>query len=123
MENDERCAITGGPAERGHHLTGRGPDGEQLDEELTAPVGHDGHELVHEDLRREGLDKPLEADTVPERMERRLRRVGLFMGRVAEAVPPLAWLMALARSCARWADELAGFVRALDSWNPGWRLI
>jgi hypothetical protein len=119
---NDGCPITGQRPERSHHLTGRGSDGQQLDDELTAPVSHNAHELVHEDLRNAGIDKRLEMDSVPERLERRLRRVGLFLGRVAESVPPFSWMLALARACQHWADELGGWVYRLDATCPGWRL-
>ena len=122
-EDPEPCVITGKPAERDHHISGRGADEEQLDDDLTVPVSHDGHELVHEDLRNQGIDKPLQADSVPERIERRLRRTGVFLGRMAESVPPLEWMLALARALTRWADELKGWVYRLDTKCPGWRLI
>jgi hypothetical protein len=123
MTDDERrCAISGEPAQRDHHLTGRGADGTQLDDELTVPLSHDGHELVHEDLRNQAIDKPLLADSVPEQIERRLRRVGLFFGRVAESAPPFSWMLLLAREFVRWADELGGWVNRLDTKFPQWRL-
>ena len=50
----ENCAICGGRAVDPHHLTGRGSDRLQLDPDLTAPLCHDDHELIHEDLRTEG---------------------------------------------------------------------
>jgi len=122
MRDDTRCAITGDSAERRHHITGWGTDDAQLDDDLTVPLSHDGHEVVHEDLRNAGLDKPLEADSVPERIERRLRRAGLFLARVAESVPPLSWMLALAQALTRWADELGEWLHRLKTCCPGWEL-
>lgn len=118
----ENCAICGQPGDDWHHLTGRGADDLQLDPEVTAPLCHDDHELIHGDLRAEHVDKPLAAITIVERVAHRLRRVGVFLVRVAEAVPPLRWLARLAAGMRQWADELTGHVRALDAWNPSWRL-
>jgi hypothetical protein len=122
MEEAIRCAICGGDPEDDHHLTGRGSDGEQLDDELVAGLCHDDHELLHEDLRQDGLDKPLRASTIFERVARRLQRVGVFLARVAEGVLPFRWIAGIAAALGRWADELNSSVCALDAWNPGWRL-
>jgi hypothetical protein len=119
---DERCVICGEPACDLHHLTGRGPDGRQLDEELTAPTCHDDHELVHDDLRHQGVHKPLKETSVFERVAYRLERVAVFFARLAEQLP-FAWLQRLAGSMCQWAGELRTGVAALDAWNPNWRLI
>ena len=55
---DEPCATCGKPPEDGNHLTGRGCDHEQLDDELTAPTCHECHEIFHEELRLLDIDCP-----------------------------------------------------------------
>lgn len=102
----EPCAMCGDPADDSHHLTGRGLGHAHLDPDLVAPLCHDDHELVHEDLRQEGLDKPT-AETAPaRRVAFRLRRAAIFLARVADANPALGWLAPLAAALRRWADEL-----------------
>jgi hypothetical protein len=120
--DERRCVITGEHAGRNHHVSGRGADGAQLDDELSVPLTHDAHELVHEDLRNARLDKPLQANSIPERVERRLRRFGLFLARVAEGIPSLGWMQVVAASVTRWADELRGWIDRLDATFPQWRL-
>jgi hypothetical protein len=122
---DEPCAICGRPAAGDHdphHLTGRETPKKQLDDDVTAHLCHDDHELVHEDLRTEGLDRPLGPATPLGRVARRLERVAVFLARVAESVPLMGWMAALAGGVRRWADELHRCEAQLDAWNPGWRL-
>jgi hypothetical protein len=122
MDSD-LCAICGQPADDPHHLTGRGCDGAYLDPDLTASTCHDDHELLHEDLRNEGVDKPLAQATIVEKIVYRLTRTAVFVGRMAEAIPGMAWLANLARGLRRWAEDLRGFVAVLDAWNSGWRIL
>lgn len=121
MDPVEPCAICGQPAVDPHHLTGKGPDGGYLDGELTAPTCHDDHELLHEDLRHDRIDKPLGDVSVFERVAYRLERVAVFFSRLAERTP-FSWVIRLAASMRRWAGELRSGVNALDAWNPAWRL-
>jgi hypothetical protein len=102
-----------------HHLGGRGHDGEYLDP-ATADLCHDDHELVHDDLRRQRIDTPLESRNVLERVERFLLRVGVFLARVAEGTG-IGWCVGLAAACVRMATELHSMIVKLDRWNPGWR--
>jgi hypothetical protein len=120
MDDEKRCAICGKPAEDEHHLIGRGHAFVQLDPTLTADVCHDDHELLHDDCRRQGIDKPLQSTNIFERIERFLQRVGVFLGRVGEATG-IAWCIGLAGSCARFAGELHTAIMALDGWDLGWR--
>jgi hypothetical protein len=100
------CAICGERSHHAHHLTGR--EGEpQLDPDLVAPVCHDDHDLIHEDLRFEGLDRPLVDATTAERLERRLRRLSFFLLRVGETYPDFTWVPVVALHCQIWADDLA----------------
>ena len=121
------CLWCGAPAWRGHHPTGRGPDGRYLDPELRLPYCHDHHELCGDDWRVLGIDDskrgPAPARTLPliERVELRLRRLAATVGRLADAHPQHEWLAALARALKRWADELASDVAARDRRDPGWR--
>jgi len=121
MGDEKRCAVCGAQVRRdGHHLTGRGPDGRYLDPSLVAELCHDDHELVHDDLRRQHIDQPLQSENVLERIERCLRRVGAFLGRVSD-VTGIAWFAALATAGIQWATDLRGVIAALDQWNLGWR--
>ena len=107
----------------GHHVSGRGgPDRAYLDPDLVVDLCHDCHELAHDDLRDQQLDRPLAGTNVLEHIERFLRRVGLFVARFGEATG-IAWCVALARSCARRAADLAAAIAALDGWNPDWRRV
>ncbi len=117
---DEPCAICGRPAEDPHHLTGRGPDSEYLDDDLAAPLCHDDHELLHEDLRHDRIDKPFGDLSVFERVAYRLERVAVFFSRLAEQAP-LQWIVTLAEAMRRWAGELRRGVDDLDSKHPRWR--
>jgi hypothetical protein len=115
-----RCAICGKQVRRdAHHLGGRGHDEEYLDP-ATADLCHDDHELAHDDLRRQRIDAPLESGNVLERVERLLRRVGVFLARVAEGTG-ISWCVGLAAACVRMATDLRHAITALDRWNIHWR--
>ncbi len=120
MPEHEHCLLCGEPCEHQHHLTGRGADHEHLDPALTVPLCHNDHELVHQDLRTDEIDRPLTSATVPERIERRLERVATFLGRAYEFFP-FMWLGCAAAAVRSWATELGQFIAALDQWNTGWR--
>ncbi len=120
------CLVCGDPACRGHHGTGRGPDGQYLDPDLRLPYCHDHHELSHDDWRTLEIDdseqseEPEQRLCFIERVELRLRRLAATAARLAEAHPQHKWLAAGARAMKRWADELACFIAALDKRDPGW---
>ena len=120
MAVSEPCLLCGEPSDHQHHLTGRGVDHAQLDQTLTVPLCHDHHELVHQDLRSGGIDKPLQSTTPPERIARRLERVSTFLGRVYDFFP-FSWLAVAATAVRGWATELAQFITALDQWDIRWR--
>jgi hypothetical protein len=121
------CLWCGAAGWRGHHPTGRGPDGEYLDPELRLPYCHDHHELSHDDWRTLEVhasgrsDEPERGLCFIERVALRLRRLAATVGRLAEAHPQYKWLAAGARALKCWADELACFVAVLDKRDPGWR--
>ena len=120
MTDRHACVLCGLPGDHQHHLTGRGADHEQLDQQFTVPLCHSDHELVHAELRTAKIDRPLSATTVPERMERRLERVAAFLGRAYEYFP-FVWVGCAAVAVRQWALELGQFIAALDQWNPAWR--
>jgi hypothetical protein len=120
MEPTERCIACSKPADHGHHVTGRGSDHDQLDSDLTVPLCHEDHVLIHQDLRTAGIDDPTEMNTVPERIEHRLRRVATLLGRLSEFLSS-TWISAAAIAVVSWANELSQFVAAMDHWNLGWR--
>jgi hypothetical protein len=120
-----RCAYCGVEGAMGHHVTGRDPQLQYLDPRLTIQLCHDHHQLVHDDLRAVGADDPVAKAPrqLPfvERVEWRLRRLAVVLGRLATAVPDWGWLGSLAASAKRWADELASDIRVRDARDPGWR--
>ena len=121
------CLWCGAPAWRGHHPTGRDPDGRYLDPDLKFPSCHDHHELSHDDWRTLEIEdsergrEPQKRLCFIERVALRLRRLAVTVGRFAEAYPRATWLAAGARALKRWADELGWFISALDRHDPGWR--
>ena len=116
------CAFCGAPADDDHHLDGCDVAGRHLDDLLRGPKCHDDHELLHEDLRRQQIDKPLQSTNILDQLERFLRRVAVYVGRAAEATG-FQWCLALAGSCARWAERLHAAIVALDARDPAWRWI
>ena len=115
------CVRCGKPSRHDHHLTGRGQDHHQLDDTLTIPLCFDDHVLIHAELRIDEVDNPLTACSVPEVIERRLRRVAHVMGLFGSSAPAFVWAEHLARSLVLWADELKGFVAHLDTLKIPWR--
>jgi hypothetical protein len=120
-----RCAYCDAEGAMRHHLTGRDPQLRYLDPRLTLPLCHDHHQLIHDDLRVVGVDDPATGTSrrLPfvERVEWRLRRLAVALGRLARALPDWRWLGTLAASAKRWADELAWDIRVRDTRDPGWR--
>jgi hypothetical protein len=98
------CAICGRPAKVHHHLTGRDHLQAYLDPGLVVPVCHDHHQLLHDDLRDEQLDRVHEPLAVIERVAHRLRRVAVFFTRLAKT--PMDLWAALAQTLRLWADRL-----------------
>src|SRR5829696_6353771 len=119
------CVICGQPAVVDHHLTGW-----RLDPALMLPHCHDHHELVHDDWNTAGVpaknrrfndsddDQP---PTVLHGLYLRLRRLGLWLGRLAEdgVWQPVTGLLAAAVS--RWATSLERCIGGLDASVPSWR--
>jgi hypothetical protein len=121
----ERSLFSSEPAERRHHVTGRGPDGRYLDPEFTAPLTHTEHELVHDDWQTLELTDSNHPETFLDSLELCLKRAGPFVGRLSETMPePIATFLALlARCLTRWAARLEGSLHALNTYSPGWRAI
>jgi hypothetical protein len=120
MGDDECAMLCGNPKDHDHHVSGRGHDHEQLDDEFLFPVCTSDHQLIHDDLRSEGIDNPLLADTVPEIVERCLRRRAVIVARLHERLE-WPWLALAADALARMADMLYDHVEELDYRFPGWR--
>ena len=121
MTGSSPCVLCEKPSRHDHHLTGRGHDHHQLDDTLTVPLCFDHHNRVHAELRIDEVDNPLTACSVPEVIERRLRRFAQFIGLLATRAPAFVWAEHLARSLVLWADELKGFVAHLDTLKIPWR--
>jgi hypothetical protein len=121
----ERCAYCGGEDPLAHHATGRDPQLRYLDPNLTIPLCHDHHQLVHDDLRAAGVDDPQTRAAVRlsfiECVEVRLRRLAVAIGRLAGKLPGATFLAQLAERFKGWADELSWDLAARDSRDPGWR--
>ena len=121
----ERCAYCGGKHPLTHHATGRDHQLRYLDPSLTIPLCHDHHQLVHDDLRAAGVDDPQTRAAIRlsfvERVEVRLRRLAVAIGRLASMFPGVTFLAHLAERLKRWADELSWDLAARDARDPGWR--
>jgi hypothetical protein len=122
MGGAEPCAMCGEPSVDGHHLTCRGANERYLDPALVAHLCHDCHELIGDDLRQEGLAKPIACASVFEKAAYRLECTAVFLARVAEYLG-FAWLDRLARSMRLWAAELRRGVQLLDAHLRAWRQI
>jgi len=119
-----RCAYCGSEDVTGHHITGRDTQLQYLDPRLTVPLCHDHHYLAHDDLRVAGVDDPA-AGTSPrlpfvERVELRLRRLAVALGRLAPRSPIGRGLVGwrLARSDGRTSLH-AIFVSAISATRGG----
>lgn len=101
---DTTCALCDRAAVDRHHLTGR-TEGRYLDPDLVAGVCHDHHELLGDDMRAEGLERPRGPMGVVRRVAHRLRCVAVFLVRLAGANPDSLWAR-LGGHLRGWADEL-----------------
>lgn len=125
--NARVCIICGRRASDDHHVTGR-----SLDPQLSFWHCHDHHELAHDDWNTAGVpakkrqrdDRDEDAPpTVLHALVFRLRRLAMWLGRLAEAgvFEPIA--AALASALARWAAELEACIQSLDARLSGWRAV
>ncbi len=119
------CIVCGRRAVDDHHITGS-----RLDPRLSFWHCHDHHELSHDDWNTAGVpaknrqrddtddDQP---PTVLHALYLRLRRLAMWLGRLAEhgVFEPIAGRLAAA--LARWARSLAACIAGLDAHVPGWR--
>jgi hypothetical protein len=124
------CALCDWRAiQAGHHVTA-----EILDPDLLVDVCHNHHMLVHDDWLTAGVGAKRMPDNVLERLELRLRRVALFLGRLQATGFGGEFIRLLAVSIGQWADEVAWIIRMLDAFHgplppsadrpwpqPGWR--
>jgi len=119
------CILCGRRAADDHHLTGA-----RLDPQLMLPHCHDHHELAHDDWNTAGVPAKArqrndqDEETTPTALHAlylRLRRLAMWLGRLAEhgVFEPIAGL--LAATLAGWATELAAVIDRLDGRVPGWR--
>lgn len=123
MIDRPKCSTCDHIAQHDHHLTGRGGDGEQLDPSLTVPVCFDCHDLLHDHLRLDQVDRPLANTSVPEVIERRLRRMAIFLSEVAQWQSSLVWVAAVAIKLDAMADQLRRHIAMLDRNFEGWRTV
>ena len=115
------CTLCDQPSVAMHHLTGR-----LLDPLLEMPLCHDHHWFVHDDWWTAGVgakvgeDEPA-LDTLLHGLAKRLRRIAMFLGRLAEMnlFTPLSALLAEALAC--WADDVEVCIDRLDNAVPCWQ--
>jgi len=119
------CIVCGAPAADDHHLVGA-----RIDGELTAGHCHDHHELVHDDWwtggvgAKRSLGSQVDQDqpaTFLHRLLFALRRLAMWLGRLAERGLFLPVSESLAAALARWAAGLSQCIAALDAELPGWQ--
>jgi hypothetical protein len=99
------CVFCGQPAAHAHHITGKDPWKRHLDPNLVAPLCHQHHTLVHEDLRSQDLDRPRVRDgwNYQVALGFRLARLAVFFGRLdTYQDPPFYAPLAVA---LRWWSE------------------
>ena len=111
----------GRPATQWHHVTGRGANREQLDNDCVLQVCDECHDLIHEELRFEGVHYPLLSTSALDRVERRLRRLAINVARIADNPWVMVLALLVAPNLIKCADELATLAKRLDRWNPAWR--
>ena len=88
----KHCTLCGVLAAHAHHLTGRGPDHQQLHPDLTVDVCRSHHVLLHNDLRQQGIDvAPPGVWTVTGRIEHILRRIAAFIARYGQVADSPVW--------------------------------
>jgi hypothetical protein len=116
-----RCIHCGRPAERRHHPTAKDHQDRYLDPEFAVPFCHDHHELLGDDRLTLGVEIAAGPLTLLDRVELRLRRMGIDAARLAQRYPDNRWFSLAATLLARWAGELAAFRRNLDRRDPDWR--
>lgn len=101
------CAMCGKPAREMHHVTGRSPDRGRLDAALVVGLCLRHHNLIHQDLRVDGLDRPprdIAWDAITA-IRFRLDRCGLFLGRYSEFHDEPFWPL-LANAHREWSTSL-----------------
>jgi hypothetical protein len=116
------CIVCGRSADDDHHLTGS-----VLDPMLLLPHCHDHHELMHDDWwtagvgakRRRGVEMEPAPATFLDGLYLRLRRLALWLGRLAEASRPISG--PLAAAVAGWSTDLLRCLNALDAGWASWR--
>jgi hypothetical protein len=113
------CVRCGQRSKDDHHLTVRDDHGDYLDADLKVPLCRSCHNAEHDALRVLDLERALGPLSLPERVELRLRRLAVFVARLAVRWGPLFGFAAAALT--RWADELAEHTQRLDRRHPGWR--
>lgn len=111
---DELCCVCDqAPMKQWHHLTGCTPTSREfLDPGLIVPVCDRCHEDLHEDLRREGLDRLTKPLDLIATIAHRLRRLALFLSKLAGTNASSIWAV-IADHLQLWADELTTAVKEL----------
>jgi hypothetical protein len=119
MTGRKPCVLCARPSVDAHHVTQHG-----IDFELTLPLCHDHHEVVHDDWRGADVAADVAPETLLHALQLGMERLAMIAGRAAatEALEPAReMLAALATWLAKWASRLIGAIAALDAGAPGWR--
>jgi len=110
---ESNCTLCPRPTRQLHHITGRGFDHQQFDPDLVVALCLYCHTQVHADLRTNRVDTPLATQSPLLSVERRIRRIGNFIGLVASSHPALLWCTPLARSLIDCANQISDCVENL----------
>lgn len=103
----ESCSFCGEPSDDRHHLTGKGPTRQYLHPELTADLCHRHHELIHDALRHQQIDKPQPGDgwNSLRFVEHTLRRIAVFIAQYAIRADNPVWAL-IASALVECAERL-----------------
>ena len=125
-----RCLMCGSV----DHVVEHHPTTRLLDDRLVVELCHDHHMLVHDDWHAAGVGPDLQLDNFLECMHLRLSRLAMLFYRLHTAGWGGEFVLLLAVSFARWADQMRLVIEMLDAFHgprspafsspwrqPGWR--